>query len=101
MTPDSYERYASAAHNIGALSLAGLLIGMGQLLASTEKLTWRLACGRAIVSAGLGASSAAVLAWLPSLPFEAQLGLACALASLGTSSLERILQRILGTTAIK
>lgn len=98
MTPDSYERYSNAAHSIGALSLAGLIIGMGQLLASTEKLTFRLACGRAIASAGLGASAASVLAWLPVLSFEAQIGIACALASLGTSSLERLLQRIIGTS---
>lgn len=99
MTIENLERYTSAYHSIGALALAGLIIGMGQLLASTEKLTWRIACGRAIVSAGLGASSAAILAWLPMLSFEAEIGIACALASLGTSSLERVLQRVIGTTS--
>lgn len=98
MTPDNIDRYSTAYHSIGALSLAGLIVGIGTLLASTEKLTWRIICGRAIASAGLGASSAAILAWLPMLPFEAQIGIACAIASLGTSSLERILQRVIGTS---
>ena len=94
-TPDNY---TDAARAIGALGSAGLIVGLGQLLASGDTLTWRLVIGRALLSAGLGASAAGILAWLPDLPLVAQLGIACLMASLGTSGLEKLLQRILGQT---
>lgn len=84
-----------AAKAVGTLALVGLVVGLGQLLASTEKLTFRIVIGRALSSAGIGASSAAFLALIPNLPYVAQLGMAAALASLGTSALERIIQRLL------
>ena len=88
--------YSEAAQAIGALGAAGLVVGLGQLLASEEKLTKRIVIGRAMSSAGLGAASAGILAWLPDLPLVAQLGIACTMASLGTSGLEKLLQRVLG-----
>jgi CHASE2 domain-containing sensor protein len=81
---------------VGMLALVGAVIGLGQLLASNEKITKRIVLGRALVSAGIGASSAAVLILWPTLPLAAQLGLAAALASLGTSALERLFQRAIG-----
>lgn len=81
---------------IGSLGLAGLIIGLGQLLASEEKLTPRLVLGRAITSAGIGASAASFLTLYPDLPLTAMFGIACLLASLGTSVLERIFQKLLG-----
>lgn len=80
--------------NLFVLALFGLMAGIGTLLASTEVLTIRIVIGRAISSAALGVAAAAVLAFIPGLPFEAQVGMACTLASLGTSSLERLFQRI-------
>jgi len=74
--------------------LVGLLIGLGQLLASTEKLTVRIVIGRCLSTAGLAVSAGAVLAWLPEIPVIAQIGIAATLASLGTSGLERFIQRI-------
>lgn len=94
---ESPANLSDAAKTIGALGAAGVVIGLGQLLASEEKLTLRIVVGRAMSSAGLGAASAGVLAWLPGLPLVAQLGVACMMASLGTSGLERLLQRVLGT----
>lgn len=44
-------------------------------------------------SAGLGATASAFLLAVPGLPIYAQYGLAAALASLGTSGLERLFQR--------
>jgi hypothetical protein len=41
-------------------------------------------------------AAAALISIMPTLSFAAQLGLAAVLASLGTSALERILQRITG-----
>ena len=87
----------SGVQAVGWLAGAGALIGLGQLLASKEKLTARLVFGRALSSAGLGASSAIILAFMPGLPFTAQLGLAATIASLGTSALERVVQKFFGS----
>lgn len=78
------------------LALMGAGIGLGQLLASKETLTTRLIVGRAISSGALGMAAAAALSFLPELPFAAQMGLAATFASLGTSVLEKLVQRILG-----
>lgn len=78
------------------LALLGSLVGLGQLLLTKEVLTPRIIIGRAICSGALGMAAAALLSFMPLLPFAAQLGLAAVLASLGTSALEKILQRITG-----
>lgn len=78
------------------LALVGALVGLGQLLTSKETLTIRLVIGRAIASGALGMAAAAAISFIPAIPFAAQLGLAAALASLGTSGLERLVQRVLG-----
>lgn len=78
-----------------ALAVVGAMVGLGQLLASTEKLTKRIVIGRALSSAGLGASAAAVVGFLPDMSLAGQMGIAAALASLGTSGIERLLQKIL------
>lgn len=85
------------ARLLAQLGLLGAIIGLGQLLASKEVLTLRIVIGRALSSAGLAAAAASVLTWLPELPLAAVLGLAAALASLGTSGLEKLLQRFMGT----
>lgn len=85
-----------AARAASYLGLTGVIVGLGQLLASPEKITLRIAIGRAMSSAGLGASSAAVLVWIPDLPMSAQFGVAALIASLGTSGLERLLQKFIG-----
>ena len=78
------------------LALMGAGIGLGQLLVSKETLTKRLVIGRAITSGALGMAAAAVLSFIPTLPFAAQLGIAATFASLGTSVLEKVVQRIIG-----
>lgn len=79
----------------GLFSLAaiGALVGLGQLLASKEILTKRIVIGRMLSSAGLGASAAAIIAIIPGLSLAAQFGIAAAIASLGTSGLERLFQK--------
>lgn len=83
----------------GLAIIAGVsaIIGLGQLLQSKEKITWRKAFGRAICAAGVGMGSAFLVYLVPFghvLPdgavFTAQLGLGCALASFGTSGIERL-----------
>lgn len=85
------------AHPIVLIAVAGLVAGLGQLLASAEKLTVRIVIGRAMSSAALGVTSGMALAWIPDLPLTAMMGLSCTIASLGTSGLERLLQKFLET----
>lgn len=76
-------------------SLVGISIGVGQLLASGELLTARIVIGRALSTGGIAMASGAALVWVPELPLLGQIGIAAALASLGTSGLERLFQRLL------
>lgn len=72
----------------------GMLIGLGQLLMGPDELSRRRMVGRAIVSGGIASSAGAVLLWIPDMPSTALLGIAAGLASLGTSGIERLLDRI-------
>ena len=76
-------------------SLVGISIGMGQLLASNERITLRLLLGRALSTGGLAMAAGIALIWVPELPMVGQIGVAAGLASLGTSGLERAFQRAL------
>lgn len=87
-----------AIKHVGVLVGVGAVVGLGQLLVSNEKLTARVIAGRAIVSGGLGLAAAGVLSFMPELSFYTQVGLASLLASLGTSALERVVQRLTGTS---
>lgn len=78
------------------IATVGATLGLGQLLANGERLTWRKAAGRAIVSGGLGLCAGAAFIMWPTLPLPATIGLSCVLVSLGTSSLERLFQRVIG-----
>lgn len=73
----------------------GITIGVGQLLASKEVLTWRIIFGRSLSTGGIAMAAGAVLVWVPELPLIGQMGVAAALASLGTSGLERLFQRVI------
>lgn len=83
---------------LSAASLMGALIGLGQLLNSDEKLTLRVALGRAMVSAGLAAIAPIALLWFPEMPRIAEFAVAALFASLGTSALQSILRRFLGNS---
>lgn len=91
ITPEEEKMYKS----LFALGVAGLIAGLGTLLASAETLTLRIIIGRAMSSFALGIAAASVLTWMPSLAFEAQVGLSCLVASLGTSGLEKLIQRVI------
>lgn len=82
-------------HPIVVLAGAGLVAGLGQLLASDEVLTARIVIGRALSSLALGVTAGTALTWMPDMPLTAMVGLACLIASLGTSGLERLLQKFL------
>ena len=76
-------------------ALVGVTIGLGQLLAGNERLTYRLLVGRALSTGGLAMAAGVVLVWVPELSMVGQIGVAAGLASLGTSGLERAFQRII------
>lgn len=78
---------------LSALAGTGAALGLAQLLLSEEPLTMRRALGRAVVTAGLSVGAASALAYWPNLPFAAVVGLGCAMASLGTAGLEKLLTR--------
>ncbi len=86
-----YEQLATAA----MFALVGITIGIGQLLASKEVLTPRIIVGRALSTAGIAMAAGSALAWVPDLPLVAQIGFAALLASLGTSGLERVFQKVI------
>lgn len=77
-------------------AVIGTLTGLGQLLASKEVLTKRIILGRCLSTAGIAMAAGIVLLIVPGLPPIAQIGVAAALASLGTSGLERMIQRAIG-----
>lgn len=79
-------------------SLMGGLIGLGQLLNSDEKLSLRMVIGRAIVSAGLAACAPLVFLWFPDTPEIVEFAVAALFASLGTSGLQLVLKRFVGST---
>ena len=70
-----------------------VVIGFGQLLAGSERITVRLLVGRALTTGGLAMAAGVVLVWVPELSLVGQIGVAAGLASLGTSGLERAFQR--------
>lgn len=76
--------------------LIGVLTGLGQLMASKEELTWRIIAGRCLSTAGIATAAGVILLAFPTVSPLAQIGVAAALASLGTSGLERLIQRVLG-----
>ena len=49
------------------MTLTGLLIGIGQILGSPEKITWRLVIGRALSSTGLSLVAGLVLLQFPAI----------------------------------
>ena len=84
-------------HLAGSLifSIIGIAIGLGQLMTSNERITFRLLLGRSLSTGGLAMAAGIVLVWVPDLHMVGQIGVAAGLASLGTSGLERAFQRVI------
>lgn len=83
-------------HPVTWMVIGAMAAGLGQLLTSGERLTWRLMLGRALSSGALGVAAGAVLVWHPDTHPLALAGLAAGLGSLGTSGLERVAQKVFG-----
>ncbi len=97
--PEKIASFIGQIANAALFSLVGIAIGLGQLLASQEVLTWRIILGRSLSTGGLGMAAGAVLVWVPDLPLLGQIGIAASLASLGASGLERLFQRAIAGRA--
>ena len=78
-----------------AFALLGMILAIGQHLKNQEPWIWSVVIGRAICTGGVAMSAGSVLVWVPDLPIWGQIGVAAALASIGTAGLERLLIRIL------
>lgn len=79
---------------VGALTLAGLFVGVAKLLNSDEPLKARQVVGRAMLSGATGLAAGAAVIFIPGISFVAQIALACILSSLGTSAIEAMFKRI-------
>jgi len=77
------------------LFAVGCLVGVGKLLASNEPITWRKALGHGIVSGGIGGAAALISIPIPDAPWPVIVGTACAMASLGASTLAVLAQKYL------
>ena len=97
--PEKVIGYLEQIGNALLFALVGISIGLGQLLASGEVLTARIIVGRALSTGGIAMAAGAVLVWVPDVPMLGQIGVAAALASLGTSGLERLFQRLISGRA--
>ena len=79
---------------LAALLTAGVAVGIAKMLVSEEPIKIRQAVGRAILSGALGLAAGAIVIVVPGITLVAQVGLACAVSSLGTSALEKLFSRL-------
>ena len=91
---ETISQFRETIYQATAFTLVGILIAIGQIMQSREPITWRAAIGRCITTGGIALVSGAALTLFPGLPFIAQVGIAAALASLGNSGLEMLVQRM-------
>ena len=74
-----------------SVSIIGFFIGIGKLLQSRVKITWRLMIGRGITTGALAMASFSVLAWMPDVSLVAIVGIGALIASIGESAIENII----------
>lgn len=87
-------KVVEALPQAAAFVITGVMIAIGQMMQSKDPITWRIATGRCITTGGIAVVAGSALALFPGLPFVAQIGIAAALASLGNSGLELMVQRL-------
>lgn len=76
-------------------AILGMILAIGQHLKNQEPWVWSVVIGRSICTGGVAMSAGAVLVWVPDLPMWGQIGVAAALASMGTAGLERMIVRVI------
>ena len=70
------------------LILMGVVIAMAKVLASTEKLTWRIILSRALLNGFTTLGAGGVLIWISDLNTLGVLGLGAFLGTLGSQFVE-------------
>ena len=75
------------------IALIGALIGIGQMLTSTETITAKLFIGRIILGSATSIAAGAVLIWIPDISPLAITGLASALGIAGYQVVELWLKK--------
>ena len=75
------------------LILIGALIGVGQLLASSEPITARKLAGRTILGSAVSLMAGLALLKFDDMPELAVIGVACALGILGSAVIEEQFKR--------
>jgi hypothetical protein len=90
-TAESVARGEDVWKLLAGLAITGAVLGLGKLLASSEKLTARLIIGRAIVSGGLAVGAGSLLAFIDGLHVIALCGFAAVIAVLGEQFVERLI----------
>ncbi|PPE71485.1 holin [Caldimonas thermodepolymerans] len=83
---------------LGLIAGVGVLVALGKLLASDEKLTFRLVLGRTLLSAALAVAACSLLAFIPGINTLALVGLSTASAVLGEQFLEKLVATKVGNT---
>jgi hypothetical protein len=78
------------------LGITGMTIGVAKLLASDEEKTKRKVLANLILSGGLGMCAAAVLAFVPALPFVAQMGFAAVFSNMGMMGIQMVMEKVTG-----
>jgi hypothetical protein len=73
--------------------LIGAVIGLGQLMASTERITVRTVLGRMILGSAVAPIAGIALLQFENMPEVAVIGIACALGILGSAIIEEFLKR--------
>lgn len=96
--PHTLNELIDALGTSALFALVGILIGIGKLMVQGGEHPKRVWIGRAISTGGIAMAAGSILVWVPSLPLLGQIGVAAALASLGTSGLERMFARAVGGT---
>ena len=95
LRPQEIQKVIEALPQAALFVLIGVLTAIGQMMQSRDPITLRIAIGRCITTGGIAVVAGAALTMFPAMPLIAQIGLAAALASLGNSGLEMILQKAL------
>lgn len=74
-----------------------MTIGVAKLLNSDDEKTQRKIFANVILSGGLGMGAATILAFIPALPFVAQMGFAAIFANMGMMGIQMVMQKVTGS----
>lgn len=83
----------SNEHSWIYLAVIGLIIGIGRLCVSNEKLTARLIIGRSILGGATSSVAGVALMQFPSMPLPVLIGIGAALGIAGSGVIEAYINK--------